>query len=71
MDAQEYIKTIGQNIVKQRVSKGIRQVDLANLLNMDDSSLRRLETGKTNPTVRTLHRIAEVLEIDVADLLKV
>ena len=71
MNADEYIRTIGQNIVKQRVSKGIRQVDLANLLNMDDSSLRRLETGKTNPTVRTLHRIAEVLEIDVADLLKV
>lgn len=71
MNANEYIRTIGQNIVKQRVSKGIRQVDLANLLNMDDSSLRRLETGKTNPTVRTLHRIAEVLEIDVADLLKV
>jgi transcriptional regulator with XRE-family HTH domain len=71
MNADEYIRTIGQNIVKKRVSKGIRQVDLANMLNMDDSSLRRLETGKTNPTVKTLHRIAEVLEIDVADLLKV
>jgi transcriptional regulator with XRE-family HTH domain len=71
MNADEYIRTIGQNIVKQRVSKGIRQVDLANLLNMDDSTLRRLETGKTNPTVKTLHRIALVLEIDVADLFKV
>lgn len=71
MNAEEYIKKIGKNIVKLRVSKGIRQVDLAFLLDMDDSSLRRLETGKTNPTVKTLHRIAEALEIDITDLLKV
>jgi transcriptional regulator with XRE-family HTH domain len=70
MTESEYIKLIGLNIKEIRESKNLRQIDLSNMLGIDDSSLRRLESGRTNPTFKTLFRISQVLEVSVCDLLK-
>ena len=35
---------------------------------MDDGSLRRIESGRTNPTTTTLLSIAKALKVSVADL---
>lgn len=71
MNEEEYIKKVGQNIINRRNELGIRQVELAHLLGIEDSSLRRIEKGKTNPTFKTLYKIAEILKFDLIDLLKV
>lgn len=70
MNEEEYIKLIGQNIVSKRKELGIRQVDLALSIGIEDSALRRIETGKTNPTFKTLFKIATALNIEVVELIK-
>lgn len=69
-DWQILSKTVGENIVRLRMSKNLRQIDLATLLNIEDSSLRRIESGRTNPTLKTLCKIAKALDVKVQELLR-
>lgn len=59
---------LGRRIVQLRDSLGLRQVDLANKADIDDGFLRRIETGKVNPTIKTLEKIANGLEVEMKDL---
>ena len=70
MDEDLFLKKIGENIVNVRNSKGLKQIDLAIKLNMEASSLRRIERGRTNTTLKILFRIAKALEIEVQDILR-
>lgn len=44
-------------------------MDLAVEIGIEDSSLRRIESGRTSPTLKTLIRIANALQIEVSELL--
>jgi transcriptional regulator with XRE-family HTH domain len=68
MDAENLLVKLGQRIIQLRNEKGMKQIDLAINSNMDDSSLRKIETGKINPTAKTLQKIAIGLEISIKDL---
>lgn len=63
-----FIKKLGKRIVVLRKEKKLKQIDLAIKINIEDSALRRIESGRTNPTVKTLLRIAEGLEVEFLDL---
>jgi len=65
---EEVYALIGKKIVELRESRGLRQIDLANLANIEDSALRRIEAGKTNPTTKSLLNIAQVLDVHVKEL---
>lgn len=65
---KSFIQKLGKNIVSIRQRKGIKQKELSDLLDMDDGSLRRIESGRTNPTTTTLLSIATALEIEVSEL---
>lgn len=69
MDVDSYIEEIGKNIVRFRKIRGMTQVELANFMGSEDSALRRIEKGKTNPTIKTLYKICEVLQVDIKDIL--
>ena len=71
MSEDEYIKLVGSNIVARRKQLGIKQIDLAHKIGIEDSSLRRIESGKTNPTFKTLYRIALALEMDLSTLIEI
>lgn len=71
MEKDDFLKKIGENIVRLREQKGLRQIDLAIELNIDDSSLRRIESGRTNPTIITLKKIAEVLKVNLSEIVNV
>ena len=66
---KKYIEAIGKNIVLAREAKGFTQVELANSINMEDSSLRRIEKGRVNSTILMLKRIAEGLDVSINSLL--
>ncbi|WP_298508198.1 helix-turn-helix transcriptional regulator [uncultured Kordia sp.] len=68
-EEQNFIKKLGKNIVAIREKKEIKQKELSDLLDMDDGSLRRIESGRTNPTTTTLLKVAKALEISVSELL--
>jgi transcriptional regulator with XRE-family HTH domain len=65
---KKYVKRLGANIVALRKDKGINQKRLSDLLDMDDGSLRRIESGRTNPTTTTLLKIAKALHIEMSEL---
>ena len=70
MNKQDLLKIIGNNIQKTRVSKGYSQVDLVGRIegSIDTTNISRIESGRTNPTIYTLNRIAEALEVPLSEL---
>lgn len=69
MSEDEYIKHVCNAIKSARISKQLTQADLAFTVGIDDGSLRRIESGRTSPTLKTLYRISHALEMDVKELL--
>jgi transcriptional regulator with XRE-family HTH domain len=67
-EEREYLKFLGKNIIKIRKKNNLKQEGLSDILDIDDSSLRRIESGRTNPTTITLLRIANALEVNIKDL---
>ncbi|CAA0172974.1 helix-turn-helix domain-containing protein [Tenacibaculum maritimum] len=71
MTSKEQIQLdIGKRIRDLREKKGVSQKDLAYSCGFDKSNMARLEMGRTNPTIYTLKKIAENLEIKLTDLVK-
>ncbi|MFL0086945.1 helix-turn-helix transcriptional regulator [Tenacibaculum maritimum] len=71
MTSKEQIQLdVGKRIRDLREKKGVSQKDLAYSCGFDKSNMARLEMGRTNPTIYTLKKIAENLEIQLTDLVK-
>ena len=51
-----------------RILKGYTQKQLAEKCGMYESQIRKYETGKANPKIETLQKIAKALEIPVSSL---
>tara|TARA_R110001632_G_scaffold38339_2_gene96498 strand:+ start:27181 stop:27408 length:228 start_codon:yes stop_codon:yes gene_type:complete len=62
------IKEIGKKIKILRKSQGMTQLDLAIKSEMEENALQRIETGRTNPTVKTLLKISISLKVDLQEL---
>ncbi len=69
MENDTFIKVIGENIVRIRKEQNLTQKELSYRLDIEDSALRRIEKGRTNPTILTLKSIATVLNVNISDLL--
>jgi transcriptional regulator with XRE-family HTH domain len=70
MDEGAYLSKIGKNIKELRRSKGISQLELAYRCNFEKTNLSRIESGKNNPTIRTLIRIANAMKVNLFEILK-
>jgi transcriptional regulator with XRE-family HTH domain len=70
MEKLDLLKNIGKRIQEIRITKGYSQVDLAGKIEgvFDTTNVSRIESGRTNPTIYTLHRIAVALEVELEDL---
>lgn len=68
MTKEELQIKLGKKIVKLREAKGLKQIDLAHKLEIEDSALRRIEKGRTNTTLWMMQRISDALEINLSDL---
>ncbi len=63
--------SLANNVSTFRNNKGLSQNELANLAKVPQSTISDIEAGKRkNPGIKTIYAIAEVLEINVSDLLK-
>ena len=73
MEKSEILKKVGKRIKEVRLQKGISQADLVGKMQgeIDPTNISRIESGRTNPTVFTLFRIAEALEVRLNDLLNI
>lgn len=64
------LKKLGERIFRLRRKAGKSQTQFAYEMGWDKPNLRKIEKGKTNPTVKTLIKIADVLQINLSELLK-
>ena len=64
---EEYLIELGKRIKSIRLQKKISQTEIAYRCGFDKSNYNTIESGKRNPTVISLHKIATALEIDIKD----
>lgn len=69
-DYSEKYRAIGSNIRMVRNAIGVSQTELANRVGSDKSAISRYENGIQRPSLDTLMRIADALDVDLVDLLK-
>ena len=65
---KEYLINLGKNIKSIRVHKKISQTEIAYRCGFDKSNLNTIESGKRNPTIISLLKIADALEVNLIDL---
>ena len=63
-------KTIGQKVKQARENAGVTQMELSKRMGLKaNTSIVNIETGKYQPSVESLHRIAQALGITIDNLL--
>ncbi len=65
------IVELGKRISSLRREKSLTQAQLSDLVEMEESALRRIELGGTNPTFKTLLRLSKGLEVPLKELLDI
>ncbi|TWP25463.1 XRE family transcriptional regulator [Apibacter muscae] len=73
MEKDKILKIIGRRIKQVRESKGFSQLELVGKMlgDIDPTNISRIESGRTNPTIYTLYRIAEALEVSLEELVSI
>ena len=61
---------IALNVRVERTIKRLTQAQLAELIDVHEKYIGKIEAGKQNITVKTLNKLANALNIDVCRLLE-
>lgn len=57
-------RTVAHRLIAHRIAHHLSQTQLARVLGMKQPAVSRLESGDVNPTLETLMRLAEKLDIE-------
>ncbi|MGN1420058.1 MAG: helix-turn-helix domain-containing protein [Eubacterium sp.] len=63
-------KTVGEVISDYRKKKGISQEVLSGLADIGRTHLSAIERGERKPTLETLYRICNALDVKMSDVVK-
>ncbi|MGN1329589.1 MAG: helix-turn-helix domain-containing protein [Eubacterium sp.] len=63
-------KTVGEVISDYRKKKGISQEVLSGLADIGRTHLSAIERGERKPTLETLYRICNALDVNMSDVVK-
>lgn len=63
-------KKLGENIRRIRLAKDMTQGDLCRKLEVDRAYMSNIESGKKNPTLSTIERIAKALRVSIEELMQ-
>lgn len=66
----ESSKKLAENMRKIRTRKKMSQGDICRTLGVDRAYISNIESGKQNPTLATIEKIAEALGVKVNELLQ-
>ena len=62
------LKNFGTHIKRCRVKKNMTQKALSHIMDVEISQISRIEIGEVNPTLTTLIKLSEALELKIQDL---
>lgn len=71
MNKEILVKKVGLKIREIRESRNMSMMDLADKLDIEYNNLIRIEKGRTNPTLGTLYKICQALEVKLIDIVNV
>ena len=63
------VKVIGKTIKKMRENKGLTQEVLSGLAGLDRTHYSKIERGLRSPTIETLFKIADALDIEPHEIM--
>lgn len=63
-------KIFAKNLKAERYRKGITQAELAEYVDVSESTISLLERGLQTPSIFLVYDISKILSIDINDLLK-
>ncbi|MBQ0019732.1 MAG: helix-turn-helix transcriptional regulator [Bacteroidales bacterium] len=61
---------VAEILKERRQTLGLSQVDLAEMAGVGIATVKNIECGKANPSIRTIESIAEVLGLELSLTLK-
>ncbi|MGG9963972.1 helix-turn-helix domain-containing protein [Ferruginibacter sp. SUN106] len=67
MGEHKVLVKLGERIKTIRLSKSMTQNQLAMECDFEKASLSRIESGKSNPTIRTLYKLSTALGTSISD----
>jgi len=70
MAGTDYTERVRQNIIRLRQKQGLTLMALAEKCGMSKGFLSEIESGKKSPTIRTLSKIADALDVPLVALVK-
>ena len=68
-DEAEFLRTLGANIRKERLARGLTQERLAELAELNPRTVQKIEAGSITILITTLHRLRNALGCDWRRLL--
>jgi len=63
-------KTLGRNLRLYREQRGLSQEDFADLVGVHRTYMGGVERGERNLTLRSVERLAAMIDVDPLDLLR-
>lgn len=66
----EISSKLGQNLKRIRTKKKMSQGDIARALEVHRAYISGIESGKRNPTLATIQKLADALNVSADELLK-
>lgn len=71
MREEEIIKKIAFNIKVERMRKKLTQFQLAEMIDVHEKYIGKVESGKQNLTIKTLIKLANALDIKLSKLVDI
>lgn len=65
---KEFIQLLGKKIKSIRKKQKMTQLDVAVRADMEENAFQRIESARTNPSVKTLLKVAKALDVSVKEL---
>ena len=69
LSEEYFLKQIGSKIATQRKIKGLSQLDVGAIIEMEKSNLSAIENGRQNTTLITLKKIGVAIGCELKDFL--
>jgi len=69
INSEQYKKIIGENVKFWRNIRGLKQSYIAKKIGVKQSYISQLETGKFAPSLEYLQKIANLLDVEIEDLI--
>lgn len=67
---QALMSLIGNNVRRYRMERGLTQQELADMVNVDTSTIGRIEGGSRMMSILNLHAVARALSVNYCSLLQ-